>query len=232
MTGNWLTKKPLRDALNSTLFLVLILLAGSSIYLFGYFGADKWMSANAQSVFQGEEYWRAWTTLFAHADFGHIASNLFLFIPFAYFLTGYFGYLFFPIIAFFTGGLLNLLVMKTMPPHVGLIGVSGVVYWMGAAWMTLSFLIDRRESTGRSLVKITAISAILFIPDSFKASVSYLSHFGGFIMGFLSALVFYFVNFKRLRSVDEFISIPLEDDHYLEHGNDHENDELYVGDQW
>lgn len=227
MVENWLTKKPQTNALNSTLFLVLLLLAGSYAYLHAFFHIDQWMEASGDLVFAKKEYWRAWTTLFAHGDFGHIISNLFLFIPFAYFLSGYFGYLFFPLIGFISGGLVNLLVLKTMPPHVGLIGVSGVVYWMGAAWMTLSFLIDRRETTGKSLVKIIGISAILFVPDTFKAEVSYLSHFGGYVSGVLVAGLYYYINRKSFRAADHFIEIPEDDELDLPTAPDEAGEVLY-----
>lgn len=212
MSQNFLTKKPERNALNSTLLLILVLLYSSFAYLNGLFNADEWMHASGAAVFQNGQYWRAWTALFAHGDFGHIASNLFLFIPFAYFLTGYFGYIFFPFFGFLAGGFINLLVLKTMPPEVGLVGVSGVVYWMGAAWMTLSFFIERRESNGRNLVKIIGISAILFVPDSFKKEVSYLSHFLGYFLGILSGALYYLVNRSRIRGHDEFIEIVERDE--------------------
>lgn len=221
MTENLLTRKPSANALNSTLFLVLLLLASSYAYLFGLFRADEWMGASGVLVFEKHQYWRAWSTLFAHGDFGHIISNLFLFMPFSYFLSGYFGYFFFPFIGFFVGGLVNLLVIKTMPDQVGLIGVSGVVYWMGAAWMTLSFLIDRRETTGKRMVKIIGISAILFIPDSFKAEVSYMSHFLGYVAGVITAGLYFMLFKKRIRGADHFEEIlpePEPDDQSVDEG--------------
>lgn len=215
MTQNWLTDKPQRNAWNSTLFLVLLLLSMSSAYLNDVMKASSWMQASGQTVFFNHQYWRAWTTLFAHGDFGHIISNLFLFIPFAFFLTGHFGYLFFPLTGFFVGGLVNLVVLKTMQGETGLIGVSGVVYWMGAAWITLSFLIDRRESFGKSLIKVTGISAILFIPETFQVNISYLSHFLGYLSGVLSGGLYYVINRKKFRAADVFKEIE-EDEPYLE----------------
>lgn len=224
MKENYLTKKPRTNALNSTLVLVLMLFYGSYIYLNGLLHADQWMPASAQSVFGKGEYWRAWTTLFAHGDLGHISSNLILFFPFAYFLTGYFGYFFFPVFGFFVGGLINLLVLKTMPDHVWLIGVSGVVYWMGATWITLSFLIDRRESIGKSLVKVIGISAILFVPDTFQANISYMTHFGGYFFGMLSGVLFYLIFRKKIRGADVFEEIiDNEFDSEIEYENSFED---------
>lgn len=225
MKENYLTKKPQRNALNSTLLLVLALLYGSYIYLNDIFHAEKWMPASFHTVFEKGEYWRAWTTLFAHGDLGHVMSNLLLFFPFAYFLTGYFGYLFFPLFGFLVGGFINLLVLRTLPENVFLIGVSGVVYWLGATWMALSFYIDRRDSRGKSLVKVIGISAILFIPDTFHANVSYLSHLVGYAAGVISGGSYYYIFKKKIRLEDimiEFSEDEDEDEDYYEIQDDNE----------
>ncbi len=213
MKENFLTKKPRYDGLIPTLLLILILFSGSSIYLNQQFHAEVWMPASAQMVFQKREYWRVFSTLLAHGDLGHILSNLVLFIPFSYFLIGYFGITFFPIIGFISGALINLLVLKTMPNQVWLIGCSGVVYWMGAAWMTLAFLIDRRDSYGKSFIKVVGISAVLFVPDTFQSDVSYLSHFVGYILGIFSSGLYYILFRKSFRKFDVYEEI-LEDENF------------------
>lgn len=109
-------------------------------------GADLWMPASPEKVFNDGEIWRAWTTVFAHADLEHLLSNVFLFFILGIFLTSYFGKALIPITAFLFGGITNLIVLKTMPLQNTLIGASGVVFWMGGAWLTLFFLIDRRRS--------------------------------------------------------------------------------------
>lgn len=209
---NWLTKIPKRDGLNPTLFLMCLLLFTSFIYINNLFNAPLWMSANGNQVFMQGEWWRAWTTLFAHGDLTHILSNLFLFFPFSYYLIAYFGYTFFPFFGFFVGGLVNLAVLQTMPDHVGLIGVSGVVNWMGGAWLALAWLIDRRESNGRRILKVVAVTIVLFVPDSFKPEVSYLSHFLGYFAGVLSGIVYYYLFKKKIKS-EEVIEVIHEDDH-------------------
>lgn len=204
MVENFLTQKSKSEGFVPTLILVLMLLYGSFIYLHNSFNAEEWMPASAHTVYLEKQWWRAWTTLFAHGDMGHIISNLFLFIPFSYFLIGYFGSLFFPLTGFFLGGIINMLVIKTMPEHVSLIGVSGVVYWMGASWITLSFLIDTRERLSRRIIKSLGITAILFFPESLRPEVSYLTHFVGMVFGFFSALIFYMLFKKRLRAADKY----------------------------
>ena len=205
---NWLTKLPTKDGLVPTLFLISFLLMTSFIYLNNYFNAPLWMSASYEKVFIKHEWWRAWTTLFAHGDLSHIASNLFLFAPFSYFLISYFGLVYFPLIGFFIGGLINLLVLQTMPEEVHLIGVSGVVYWMGGAWLALAWLIDRRDSRERRILRVIAVTIVLFVPDSFKPEVSYLSHFLGYFFGIFSSLIYYLIFKKQFRKVEVFETIP------------------------
>ena len=210
--ANWLTKTPKSEGMNPTLFLMALLLFTSFIYLNDLFLAPQWMAATGEQVFIKHEWWRAWTTLFAHGDLSHILGNLFLFFPFSYYLVAYFGYTFFPVFGFFAGGLVNLIVLQTMPLTVGLIGVSGVVNWMGGAWLALAWLIDRRESRGRRVLKVVAITIVLFVPDSFKPEVSYLSHFLGYFAGVFSGMIYYFL-FKKKFIAEEIIEvIPEEDD--------------------
>lgn len=209
---NWLTKNPRSEGLNPTLFLMALLLFTSFIYLNDIFHAPLWMGATGEQVFTKHEWWRAWTTLFAHGDLSHILGNLFLFFPFSYYLVGYFGYTFFPIFGFFAGGVVNLMVLQTMPSHVGLIGVSGVVNWMGGAWLALAWLIDRRESKGRRILKVIAITIVLFIPDSFKPDVSYLSHFLGYFAGIFCGILYYYLFRKKILAAEVIEVIPEEDD--------------------
>lgn len=211
---NWLTKNPKRDGLNPTLFLMSLLLVTSFIYINSLFNAPLWMSANGNQVFVEGEWWRAWTTLFAHGNLTHIIGNLFLFFPFSYYLISYFGYSFFPVFGLFIGGLVNLMVLQTMPPQVALIGVSGVVNWMGGAWLALAWLIDRRETRGRRILKVVAVTIVLFIPDSFKPEVSYLSHFLGYFAGIGSGMLYYYLFRKKIKA-SEVIEVIHDDEDYL-----------------
>lgn len=207
--ANWLTRKPKKDGLAPTLALMILLLVTSFIYIHDSLDASDWMSATYRNIFEKKEYWRAWTTLFAHVDLTHILSNLLLFFPFSYYLIGYFGLTFFPFIGFFVGGLINLLVLLTMSPTTSLIGCSGVVNWMGGAWLLLSCLVDRRESKIRRGGKIVAVTIILFIPESLKPEVSYLAHFLGYFSGMISALIFYYI--KRAEFIrEEVIGVIIE----------------------
>jgi rhomboid protease GluP len=178
--------------------------------------AEKWMPASGEQVFVKHEYWRLWTSLFAHADPGHIVSNAILFIPLSFFLTGYFGPWFFPIAGFIAGGLVNIAALSTMSPHTSLIGISGLVYWMGAAWLTLYLLIGSRETVRRRLGKSLFIAATLFMPQTFEPNVSYVAHLFGFVFGVPSALIYYWINRRKFADA-EIYDYLFEDDDEDEH---------------
>ena len=210
-TGNWITRKVSKGALCSALFSVVIVILGTLFFWSGVFKANELMPASKYFVFEQKEYWRLWTALFAHADLSHLFGNLFLFFPFAYYLCGYFGFFFFPFIGFFMGGVTNLLVLQFMPEKVSVIGASGIVHWMGAAWMTLAFLIDRRETRGKRLIKILGISMILFLPDVYKPEISYSSHFIGYFLGVLCGFLFYLLFKNRFLQAEIIEYIPVEE---------------------
>jgi rhomboid protease GluP len=181
--------------------------------------AEWWMPASYEQVFTKHEYWRLWTSLFAHADGGHLVSNAILFIPLSFFLTGYFGPYFFPLAGLVIGGLINVAALMTMNPTTSLIGISGLVYWMGSVWLTLYLLIGTRESARRRLGKTLFIAAALFAPQTFEPNVSYIAHFMGFLFGIPSALLYYAANKQKFAQAEVYDYIFDDDDTDEHSGN-------------
>jgi rhomboid protease GluP len=210
---NWLTAPPSPYAYAATALASLLLFTLSFIYFADITGADGWMSASGASVFGRGEYWRLWSTLFAHADLGHLMSNAFLFVPLTYMLVSHYSLWFFPLAGLLLGGATNWLVLKTMPAEAYLIGISGVVYWMGSAWLTLYLLIDRRDRLRRRIGASLFLTLILFVPETLRPEVSHLSHFLGYVIGVGSALVYYLLRRRRFLSAEvrEYIFEPEED---------------------
>ena len=208
---NWLTQKPSPEAepitaLFSSLVAVLTWMFWNNIAR-----ADLWMPASGDQVFTKHEYWRLWTSLFAHADGGHLVSNAILFIPLCFFLTGYFGPTLFPLTGLALGGVINVAALATMSPQTSLIGISGLVYWMGSVWLTLYLVIGTKESARRRLGKTLFIAAALFAPQTFEPNVSYIAHFMGFLFGIPTALLFYQVNKEKFARAEVYDYV-FEDD--------------------
>ena len=199
---NWLTQKPHGNAFDVMLLMTFLLLFSGLLFLNNYFDTTLWMPANPRAVFDKLQIWRLWTALFAHADLGHLMNNSLLFIPLAYLLTGYFGIIVFPLLGLFIGGLINLIVLFNMPPENSLIGMSGVVYWMGAIWLTLFALIDNRKSIRLRFAIVLFLTVLLFAPHTYKPEISYLSHLLGYIFGVFNGVFYYLFKRKKFLAAE------------------------------
>lgn len=188
----WLSRKPSPRAGFITAISTFILVLGSIVYRQDFFHAQTWMSASRAAVFEQHQWWRLWTTLFAHADLGHLASNSILFFILGYFLSGYFGVLLFPLAAFVFGGVTNFFVLLNYPPQVSLIGVSGVVYWMGGTWLALYFALDKRKTYLQRCLRIVGVALGVFMPAAaFDPTISYGAHLIGFLLGLTYGTIYY-----------------------------------------
>ena len=162
------------------------------------------LSANNENVFQLHQYYRLWTSLFVHADTGHLFSNLVLFIPLVYLLAAYFGTWSWPLGAVLAGGFINAIVLRGMSSTVFLVGISGVVNFLGGGWLTLYYFIDHRDQHRRRFAVVLFVTLVLFVPDTYKPEVSYASHLVGFFMGIVTAIIFYRYNLHRFKSAEVF----------------------------
>jgi len=176
-------------------------------------GAESWMRANRDVVYSQHQYWKVWTTLFVHGDGKHLLANSFLFFILGTFLVGYFGFSRVLLAALFFGGLTNLIVLHSMPAQTYLIGLSGVVYWMGGAWLILYFLIDRKRSLKHRFLRALGVGLMLFMPaEAFNSSISYASHFVGFVLGLFAGLLYFWQHKKALRRAEVFEPAPFDDE--------------------
>jgi len=194
----WLTRKPRPSAFFVSAISTLALCIGSLVYLRDPFQWGDSMSASWKAVHENGEYWRLWTTIFAHGDLGHLAGNTFLFFILGFFLYGYFGSAVFPFAAFVLGGITNYIVLSTYAPEVTLIGASGVVYWMGGAWLILYFLLSRQKNIKQRLLRTLGVGILIFMPaEAFEIRVSYRTHFIGFLLGVIFGFVYYLLHRRR-----------------------------------
>ena len=199
----WLTRKLDGRALAASALSTMALILAALIYWNGTLGLDAWMAADHVQVFASHQWWRAWTTLFVHGDPRHLLSNAFMFFIVGIFLSGYFGPLIFPGLAIFAGGLVNILVLGGMAPETQLIGMSGVVFWMGGFWLTLYLLIDRRRTLNQRMLRAFGAALGLYMPaEAFDPSISYLSHLWGFVFGVAFALVYFLYNREKFTAAE------------------------------
>lgn len=190
---NWFTRPPQKSAGTVTLLMSFFMLFAGIYYLQDTFNVRDWMPASRETVFTQREYWRLWSTLWAHGDFGHLMNNAVLFIPLTYLLSAYFSYYFFPVLGILVGGFINAIVLTTMPETTYLIGVSGVVYWMGGAWFTLFLWIDNRKNFRYRFANVLFLMLMIFIPENYSVQISYLSHFVGFVLGIVCGSLVYWL---------------------------------------
>ncbi|HRO66391.1 MAG TPA: rhomboid family intramembrane serine protease [Pseudobdellovibrionaceae bacterium] len=170
------------------------------------------LSANREAVFHGGQWWRLWSALFSHSDLGHILSNGGLFFVFALLLSGYFDLLVFPVMAFLWGGLTNLIVIGTSPWEMNLIGMSGVVYWMGGVWLTLYFLLSRHLSVAQRSLRAFGVALMIFMPgEAFNPSISYKAHAVGFFSGVVFAVLYFAAHRRKFRSAERYAEVPHEE---------------------
>lgn len=118
---------------------------------------------------------------------------------------------FFPILGIFMGGVTNLVVLLTLGDDVRLVGASGLVHWMGAAWATMYFILENRQSLRQRFGSGLFLMLVLFTPDTYKPNVSYLAHFVGFILGVLSSWLYYFTNRSQFLNAIKTETIVLPD---------------------
>ncbi|WP_413287746.1 rhomboid family intramembrane serine protease [Bdellovibrio sp. HCB337] len=207
-----LSRKPNPLASVAMAIATLFVVALSIVAWNDWGGAQDIMSASRETVFQGHQYWKAWTTLFVHGDAKHLLGNIFLFFVMGALLTGYFGIFLVLGAAFLMGGLTNLMVLSLMPLKTQLIGLSGVVFWMGGAWLSLYFLIDRKRNLTQRSLRAMGVALVLFMPaETFDPSVSYKSHFIGFALGIIAGLLYFAIEKKALREA-EVREAVLDDD--------------------
>lgn len=213
---HWLTRQPTPQAWLATLVLFFLLYGVQALYEANIGGLQSLLMATQEQVFQQHQYWRLWTALFVHADFGHIASNSLLFFPLAYYLYGYYGFWLFPFLGIFLGGLINVFVLLGLPPQTNLLGISGVVYWMAAVWSALYLMLERRDSWRRRVAKVALITVVLLVPETYRPEVSYVSHFWGYVVGIIVGLIWFRVHRRHFRAAEVYEEIPAETETEIE----------------
>lgn len=205
----WLSRQPRPEGALAFALATFALVLGSYFAWSNFHGLGELMAASPKKVFQDHEYWRLLTSLLVHEDPKHLLSNSFLFFILGSLLAGYFGTFLVPISAFASGALVNYFALKALPAEVTLIGASGIVFWLGGAWLSLYFLLDRTRSWWQRGLRAFGVALLLFMPaEAFDPGISYHSHALGFIFGVLWGILLYVLqrrNFRAAESIETFV---------------------------
>lgn len=206
----WLTRKPSVYGFFSAAIGVLFLVLGSIVYWTNFRGLAEYMPAVQDEIFVHGQWWRVFTALFAHADPGHLLSNLLLFFVLGGFLNGFFGATRMSVNALLWGGLTNFLTILSMDPDTRLLGASGVVFWYGGAWLILYLLLDTKRSLHQRALRAIGVGLVLFMPgEAFDRSISYRAHLIGFTLGLVWGLLHYW-RYRRQYKAAEVIETVVE----------------------
>lgn len=201
--ATWLSRRPSPGARMTVAWSLAALTLGTSVYWRDPWGWADEMPATRRAVFQGHQIWRLWTSVLAHADLGHFAANSLLFVLLGYFLAGYFGARVFPFGAFLFAGLVNGVAISTYPEETRLLGASGMVCWMGGAWLALYLFLNRQISPWQRLIRAAGVAILLFAPsETYDPKISYRTHLIGFVVGILCGGLYFLAHRRRFRSAE------------------------------
>lgn len=162
------------------------------------------LKANPATVFGDHEYWRLFTSSFIHGDLDHLLSNSLMLGVMGYFVNYHYGKVIFPVLGFLSGILINLIVIWDHPPELGLVGASGVVYWLWGFWLVLYIAIQRNVPLPRRIMKVMAVGLFVLLPTEFNAQTSYYAHGIGLGLGLITGLIYFSLFAKKIYSYEEW----------------------------
>ena len=158
--------------------------------------------ATSEGVLERGEYWRLLTAVAVHSDFLHLLSNSIFLAFFPYLLYGYFGFWVFPVLALALASLTNYLSLLTYPPRTGLLGASGLVYWMAGFWLCIYLLVDRSLSLGKRVMRAIVVALVVLLPTRFQEHVGYRIHAIAFGLGVGAAFAYFHRRRESIRAAE------------------------------
>lgn len=204
LAGTLITQKPNPLSLSITLLGILIITGVTQFYWMDPWGWSEFMPAVKRKIFEGGEWWRIFSSVLIHADFGHLLSNLYMLGILSYFVYGYFGFKSYPIYTFLGAALVNLISIQSYPVDTRLLGASGLVYLLGGFWLSLYLMIQRQYSITKRLVRVFGMALMVFFPTTFEPTTSYRTHFIGIVVGAVMGFVYFGIYKKEIRSHEYF----------------------------
>ena len=204
LVGTLITRKPKATSFSVSAGMILLVVAVTQFYWLDPIGWSDLMPAVQNNVYLEGEWWRLFTAVLIHSDFGHLLSNLYMLGIFSFFIYGYFGFWLYPVVTFLGAAFVNVIAILTYPPDVRLLGASGLVYLLGGFWLSLYFLIQRQYSIPSRSLRVLGLSIMIFFPTTFVPTTSYRTHAIGFAVGVLIALIYFLLNKSKIRSFEVY----------------------------
>lgn len=165
---------------------------------------DFKLLAKGKEVFEGHQYYLLLTSSYIHGDLRHLLANTPMLLILIYFSSQYYGALTMWTLSAVGGIFINAVTLSQMDPSTGLLGASGIVYFLWGFWLALYFKIENHISVNRRIMKIMAIGLFMLFPSSFDPMVSYAAHFNGLWMGILTGGAYYLFNRNKLISYQHY----------------------------
>lgn len=206
LVGTMLSTTPHSWSAIVSAFIAFAVILTTLVYWMLPLDKSNLLTASYNSVFVNGQWWRLLSAVFIHSDPAHLLSNLLLLSIFGFFVYGYFGLRIFPLMAVLIAAIVNGLTVASYDSEMVLLGASGLVYVLGAFWLTLYFFIQRQYRITSRLIRVVGISLMLFAPSTFVPTTSYTAHAIGFLLGVLSGGIYFYLNFKKIRSHEVFES--------------------------
>lgn len=175
-----------------------------------YWAESGWLPllpASRVAVFGQGEWSRLFSAVLIHADMLHLLSNSYMLGILTFFVHGHFGTWVFPFYAVLGAALVNLLAVATYRPETLLLGASGLVYLLAGFWLTLFVAIERQRSFGSRLLRALGVGLGILFPTTFEPKTSYRTHAIGVLVGVAMALIYFWLNKRKIRSRESTIEI-------------------------
>lgn len=198
-----LSRTPKRASALAVAWTLGILLATSAIY---WWGPAEWaeaLPASGAAVFERREAWRLLTAMGAHADAIHLLSNSVLLGWLIYLSHGAFGSSLFPWSAVPLAALSLAVTLEGYPPHLRVVGASGLLYLLAGSWLTLYALVERRLPVWQRLLRVVGFSLLVLVPTSIRPEVSYRAHGIGLFFGVCLGLAYFLARKDAIRQGEE-----------------------------
>ena len=160
---------------------VVCLLVGDRLYILGRCGTNLALTHR--------EYWRLVTSVFLHAGFSHLASNLFVQVLMGNAVErniGHIGYLILYLLSGVGGNIVSVLYDRAQGINTYSVGASGAVFGVMGALIILILRGRKKLRRGSSLPARAAFAVFYAVYSGFKNPYTdNAAHIGGLAFGIL-----------------------------------------------